>query len=246
MKSEDITLADNIYHNIRNEIAYLQLEPGYKLSEVKLAKQYNCSRIPVREAVQRLANEGCLEIFPKRGSFVSPIDLVKLERMRYIREVIETRIILDDFDKGLLKPIIPILSAMVSRQKQMLQVNDYNHIFELDNEFHFLFFSVDKKDFAFDYSGMNEINYFRARLLTLKAEAKTNMVSQHTAIIDAIDREDREDLNAVLVQHFRNVTNVMQCTTFQTKDGLPYFRGEARAAGPASTKPQDTFPTRSE
>ena len=37
MKTEDITLADNIYHNLRNEIAYLQLEPGRKLSEVTFA-----------------------------------------------------------------------------------------------------------------------------------------------------------------------------------------------------------------
>ena len=227
MKTEDITLADNIYHNLRNEIAYLQFEPGRKLSEVKISKQYNCSRIPVRrEALQRLATEGCLDIYPKRGSFVSPIDLVKLERIRYIREVIETRVILDDFDKGLLKPILPVLNSMIARQKQLLQINDYNHIFELDTEFHFIFYSIDQKDYAFDYAGMNEINYFRARLLTLKAESKTNMVSQHEAIVDAINRGDRDALNAALVQHFRNVTNVMQCNTFKTSTGEPYFRGE--------------------
>ena len=208
MKTEDITLADNIYHNLRNEIAYLQLEPGRKLSEVKISKQYNCSRIPVREALQRLATEGCLDIYPKRGSFVSPIDLVKLER------------------KGLLKPILPVLNSMIARQKQLLQINDYNHIFELDTEFHFIFYSIDQKDYAFDYAGMNEINYFRARLLTLKAESKTNMVSQHEAIVDAINRGDRDALNAALVQHFRNVTNVMQCNTFKTSTGEPYFRGE--------------------
>lgn len=224
MNTEDITLADNIYHNLRNEIAYLQLEPGCKLSEVKLSKQYDCSRIPVREAVKRLATEGCLEIYPKRGSFVSPIHLEQLERIRYIREVIETRIILDDFDKGLLEPIIPVLRSMISRQEQLLQVNDYRHIFELDNEFHFLFYSIDKKDYAFDYAGMNEINYFRARLLTLKAEAKTNMISQHTAIVDAISSHSRDALNTALVQHFRNVTNVMQCNTFRTRDGRSYFQ----------------------
>ena len=151
---------------------------------------------------------------------------MKLERIRYIREVIETRVILDDFDKGLLKPILPVLNSMIARQKQLLQINDYNHIFELDTEFHFIFYSIDQKDYAFDYAGMNEINYFRARLLTLKAESKTNMVSQHEAIVDAINRGDRDALNAALVQHFRNVTNVMQCNTFKTSTGEPYFRGE--------------------
>ena len=40
----------------------------------------------------------------------------------------------------------------------------------------------------------------------------------------AINREDRDALNASLVRHFRNVTNVMQCNTFKTSTGEPYFR----------------------
>lgn len=231
-KLDDSSLAENIYHKLRNDIAYLQLEPGCKLSEIKIARQYDCSRIPVREAMQRLANEGCLEIFPKRGSFVSPIDLVQMERIRYIREVIETRIVLDDYDKGLLTPLVPVLSSMITRQEQMLLVNDYQRLFELDNEFHYLFFSIDNKDYVFDYAGMNEINYFRARLLTLQVESRTNMVMQHAAIVRAIKEGNREALEAALIQHFRNVTNVVKCHTFQTRSGKSYFREAAVTADP--------------
>lgn len=43
-------LTQNIYQYLWNEIAHLHLLPGEKLSEVKLAKEFDCSRVPVREA----------------------------------------------------------------------------------------------------------------------------------------------------------------------------------------------------
>lgn len=221
-------LSDNIYHYLWDLIASLQLEPGDKLSEVKISREFNCSRVPVREAVHRLANEGCLEIYPKRGSYVAPIDLVQMEHIRYIREVIETRVIMDDFDKGILTPVIPILASLIERQRQKMLINDYRRVFELDNEFHYLFFSIDHKDFAFEYAGMNEINYYRGRLLTLKGEPKTNMINQHVEILDCIRKGDRERLNKCLVRHFRNITDVIRSTEFRTKRGNSFYKTEEK------------------
>lgn len=223
----DGTITDNIYYNLRNSIAQLQLEPGQKLSEAKLARQYDCSRIPVREAVKRLASEGCLDVYPKRGSYVAPIDLVQMERTRYIREILETRVVLDDYDKGLLQPIVPLLHSLIDRQEELIQANDYPHLLDLDNEFHHMFFSIDHKDFAYEASGINEINYCRARLITLKAEAKTHMISQHIEIVNAIENQDRMALQSCLVQHLRNVSYAVQNNTYYTDAGQPYFRGEA-------------------
>lgn len=229
--SKDNSLTDNIYYNLRKSIAYLQLESGYKLSEVRIAERYDCSRIPVREAVGRLAGEGCLVIYPKRGSYVAPIDLERMEHARYLREVIETRIVLDDYDKGLLQPIVPVLTSMIARQAELFQANDYAQIYELDNEFHHLFYSIDDKDFAYEQSGINEINYSRARLLTLKVEDRNNMLSQHNAIVQAIRDENREALNASLVEHFNNVSKIIECNIFLTASGESYFSGELAESG---------------
>ena len=103
-------------------------------------------------------------------------------------------------------------------------INDYSRVFELDNEFHYLFFSIDHKDFAFEYAGMNEINYYRGRLLTLKGEPKTNMINQHIEILDCIQKGDRDRLNQCLIRHFRNVTDVIHSTEFRTKHGNSYYR----------------------
>ena len=210
MNTNMVSMADTIYHYLWNQIVYLQLLPGTKLSEAGLARQFGCSRIPVREAVQRLTAEGALRVEPQRGSFVTHIDLEALEKVRYIREVLETRIVLDDFDKGLLcgGPVIPLLKSLVNRQEELIKVNDYEEVFHLDTEFHRTFYTIDHKEFVFPFTGWNDINYLRARLLTLKSEQKDIMVRQHREIIDNIETRNRDGLQKALICHYANVTSI--------------------------------------
>lgn len=223
-QSLNSTLTDNIYHYLREEILYLRLEPGVRLSEAGLARQFNCSRIPVREAVQKLVSEGALEVIPQKGSFVTQIDLAQMEKIRYIREVLETRIVLDDFDKGILTPIIPILESMIKRQEVLMAVGDFNQVFTLDSDFHFMFYSIDRKDYVFDYAGMTEINFCRGRILTLQSEDKDNMIKQHHAIVEDIKKGDRAALEADLHHHFVNVNDIIKLREFKTKKGENFFR----------------------
>ena len=85
-----------IYLSLWNQICSLDLLPGEKLSEVRLAAEFECSRVPVREALHRLAADGAVDVFPKRGSFVSLIDRQQVEQTRYLREVLETHVCLDE------------------------------------------------------------------------------------------------------------------------------------------------------
>jgi GntR family transcriptional regulator of vanillate catabolism len=52
---------------LREMLVQGQLRPGEKIREVPLSQQLNISRIPLHLALERLANEGFLEILPKRG-----------------------------------------------------------------------------------------------------------------------------------------------------------------------------------
>ena len=100
-----ISKPEEIHHYLWDRIATLELQPGTKLSEVKLAQMFRCSRIPVREAVRRLNAEGALDSQPQRGSFVSRIDMNRVRQVRYLREVLETRVVMDAYDAGLLQPL---------------------------------------------------------------------------------------------------------------------------------------------
>ena len=204
-----VSISNTIYYYLREQISSLSLKPGEKLSEAKLARQFACSRVPVREAVGRLVTEKALEIFPQRGSFVTLIDMEEAEHSRFLREVLETYIVLDDFDKNLLTPLIPYFRSLINRQQQYLNIEDYQHAFELDNEFHRIFYTIGGKEFALAHTGDFEFHYFRARLLGIMLEQEHTMVSQHTQIVDAIEGRNREALSRFLISHYTNVSNVL-------------------------------------
>ena len=84
-----VTLTDQLYVSLRNDILSWRLTPSDILVESKLAKQYNVSKTPVREALALLSQEGWVEVLPRVGYRVTPIrvsDVDELFEMRLMAE----------------------------------------------------------------------------------------------------------------------------------------------------------------
>jgi DNA-binding GntR family transcriptional regulator len=75
------TLTDRIRQSIEHDIVSGQLGPGSKLDEDDLAALHGASRTPVREALQRLASQGLIELRPHAGAFVPTRTVVELAEM---------------------------------------------------------------------------------------------------------------------------------------------------------------------
>ncbi len=210
-------LSDQIYHDLWNQIAMLSIMPGEKLSEAGLAREYECSRIPVREAVKRLASEGILDVYPQRGSFVSKIDLTQVTQIRYLREVLETNLILEAFDQGLLDSLLPVLESMIYKQQQLIQFDELDTLQQMDDDFHDMFYHIAAKDYVLEHTGRYNLHYIRARKYALSIERSAakqfdesrNVVHQHKKIIEAIRLHDRDKLQERIVKHLRNLTNTL-------------------------------------
>jgi DNA-binding GntR family transcriptional regulator len=82
-------LAEQVYTALKAEIHDFQLVAGDRFSEAELGNRLGVSRTPVREALFRLRNEGFLDVEPKLGWFVRPIDFEKLEQLYDLRVVLE-------------------------------------------------------------------------------------------------------------------------------------------------------------
>lgn len=68
-------LRDEAYQRIRRAILEGALVPGARLRPDELAGQLHLSRMPVREALARLRDEGLVEMRPRSGTRVSPVRL---------------------------------------------------------------------------------------------------------------------------------------------------------------------------
>ena len=68
------SLAGQAYLMLERDIVTLRLAPGQLLTEAFLIDRFGMGRTPVREAVQRLAWEGLMEIRPRAGVAVAALD----------------------------------------------------------------------------------------------------------------------------------------------------------------------------
>lgn len=69
------SLAEGAYDQIQDMIIKGQLKPYELVSESELTRQFDYGRTPIREALQRLSFEGFVEILPRRGILVTPVDI---------------------------------------------------------------------------------------------------------------------------------------------------------------------------
>lgn len=78
-----INLDETVREALRERILKGELGGGYHLSELKISKDYDVSRTPVREALCALAADGLVEMIPHRGAFVANVDpQTKADQMR--------------------------------------------------------------------------------------------------------------------------------------------------------------------
>lgn len=85
------SLSDQAYYRIRELIVTLELPPGSLVSERELMERLALGRTPVREALRALARERLVEVFPRRGMFVSSVDVRDLAGLSEVRLTLEPR-----------------------------------------------------------------------------------------------------------------------------------------------------------
>ena len=83
-------LADKAYYSIRDLIVSLELPPGTVLNEAQLQERLGVGRTPVREALRRLAQEKLVEVYPRRGIFVTPVNIRDLQSLSEVRAALES------------------------------------------------------------------------------------------------------------------------------------------------------------
>ncbi|MFJ3034735.1 GntR family transcriptional regulator [Curtobacterium pusillum] len=69
-----LLLRDVVFAKLRDAIVSGQLQPGETISESDVESWANASRTPVREAIDRLAAVGLVDVLPQRGTLVAELD----------------------------------------------------------------------------------------------------------------------------------------------------------------------------
>lgn len=92
---------ERIYKTIRDRICLLEYQPGERLGEEELAREFHVSRTPIRRVLSRLEGEGLLESRHGVGTFVTDVDIDSLAQVFQLRmELAELLGKLDPIPRG--------------------------------------------------------------------------------------------------------------------------------------------------
>ncbi len=85
----EISLKDQVYTSLKNDIILGHLRPGDTLSMLELCKRFDTSGAPVREALNVLSTEGLVNLPPHKRPVVSSIEEEDIETIAFLRNVLE-------------------------------------------------------------------------------------------------------------------------------------------------------------
>lgn len=181
-----------VYETLRARIIAFDYVPGKRLSRPELAEQFQVSASPLREALQRLEQDGLVATFRQSRTVVTHIDPGLLKQAHFFRTGIECEVVnalASAPDAVALKKI----AAIIRMQKVLVQDVDQIELFRnLDEDFHRELFEAAGQGTLHRTVINRSSQMARLRTLDLPRAGKLReVVEAHEAILDAIMAGER-------------------------------------------------------
>jgi len=193
--SINFTLKDHIYDVLRESILEVDIyddDEELRLDERQLAEQLGISRTPIREALARLAQDGLVEILPRKGVFIHRKSLDEILDMIVCWAGLESMAahlaaaVASDADLKALRKFATSHTASASRQ-ELSQYSDANI------KFHQAIFDLSGSPLLKSTAeGLLTHMYAVRRRAMGENDRATHSVADHMEIIDSLEARDSE------------------------------------------------------
>jgi DNA-binding GntR family transcriptional regulator len=178
-----------------------ELAPGTRLNEIELCNTMGVSRTPLREAIRSLATEGLIELQPNRGAIVSIVsqeDVTEILPIMASLEGLGGRLAAMHMDQSKIAQVRKIHDQMISHYKN----NEVAEYFETNRLIHELITEGSGNQTLVDTINSLSAKVRRARFTAqMTQESWDKAVSEHEEMIAALEAQDPDRLEAILVQH---------------------------------------------
>lgn len=179
--------ADQIYQGLREAIISGSLKPNEAISENRVCGMFNVSRSPVRIALTRLAEDQLIDIFPQRGSFVSPIILQKVREGHFARVALELAVLTEAARSWTEKASSDAKKA-IKLQQQYAKSGDLWSFHTADELFHRNFADAAKLEGIWDTILNVKTQLDRVRHLANPVKGHMDkVIEEHKAVVQHLD-----------------------------------------------------------
>lgn len=196
-------MADQAHDFLFRKIVYCEYLPGQKINEKLLLNESGFGRTPLREALLLLQKEGLVDVFPRKGMQISLITEKVVNDLYQTRKLIEPTVI-QQYRSQYSKDVL--LSYQQRFQKSTDSDDDLSR-FHLDCEFHSYLVSVANNKLLMDMFDMLMVSQIRLGMYALiqdTSNSRENDLHQHFAIIDALLRENEQDIRDAVIFHINH------------------------------------------
>lgn len=190
------------YDSLKELILKNDLEPGQKIKQEDMAIRLGISRIPLRQALTMLENEGIVVTYPRRGYYVREIKSSEFSEVLDIRGVIESiaiNLIIDNLNEDIKKK----LSGYLDRFKDIYKKKDINKYHELDREFHTYLIEASGSKTLKKVSEITNIQVLRY-IRGFELDIDTSF-SDHEKFVDYIFNKESQKAGDLIKDHFNRV-----------------------------------------
>ena len=193
--------ADTVLNELEHMIFTGEFSDGERLDEVKLSERFQVSRTPLREAFQKLAATGLLELIPRRGAFVRHPKFTELIEMFEVMAELEAmcgRLASRRVSDALLDAI----KQSAELCEEALQRNDSDGYYDYNEKFHHLIYQASGNSFLqMEATKLHKrLKPFRRMQLRVRGRMDQSM-EQHRQIVKALENGDPSTAERVLQEH---------------------------------------------
>lgn len=204
------SLAAAVADKLREKIIRGELREGEQVRQDAIAVEFQVSKIPVREALQRLEAEGLIKIVANRGAVVSALSADEIEQMFEVRAVLECHV---------LRHAIANLKEEDFQQAERL-LNEYEHLVEDTDvarwaewnwNFHSVFYERANRPVLMALLKTLNNNCDRYTRMVLLVTGNIHFTGKtHRALLEAFRTRDAEAASNALWQHMMDASSVLK------------------------------------
>ncbi len=205
-----LSASRRVYLDLRLRIVEMSMLPGTRIVERDIAAEHGTSRTPVHEAVQRLAEEGLVEIMPRVGTFVARIPLDALEEAMLVRTALEIAIV-EEAAKRISPEGVTVLRGILAAQRQYTEAGDTRGFHQTDEAFHAALAELSGHPGVWPIILQAKTQIDRYRRLTLPLPGRMeHVVDEHVDVVNAIEKGEPSAAVAAMRSHLDHVLPVLE------------------------------------
>lgn len=198
------TMQEIVYSTIKERILKGEYSPGQRLITNDLATELGVSRMPIREALQRLeAATGLVSLIPHKGAVVNVIsedDIVEVFHIRVVLEGLAARLACANMDAAQLDQLAHINQKVIEAEHKI----DAERFLDLNREFHALMWKAANSPRLVGmlrslYDASRSYRYISVMLPGRFEE----IVQEHEDIIAALRKGDADAVEKTVNKHYQ-------------------------------------------